>query len=405
MVPSSDSPSPIHRAVLVVVIWAVGLGAAMQFAKVALALEAFGALYHRDGSALGFLVTLVSLLGAGLGLFAGILAERIGLRRLLLGSAAVGVACALVQATLPGFGIMLATRAIEGLSHLGIVVAAPALIGGLAPPAWRNAAMTLWSTFFSIGFALIAWVGLPILAVYGLSGLILAQGAFLACAACAAALLLPRGLRVPEPSAPLTAAAILRLHREAYRSAHISAPAWGWLTFILAYVALLSILPGLVLVSQAGFVAGALPIVSILSSLTLGVILLQYRPAVSVIKLGFIAAGALAAIMAIWGIDAWGAIGLFVFFGLVQGASFAAIPQLNRAADDQALSSGAIAQMGNIGNLLGTPLLLAVLGWGGTGALMVAVLTLCLAGIGTHVLTAALRARQTAVYSPRGRIG
>ena len=46
--------------------------------------------------------------------------------------------------------------------------------------------------------------------------------------------------------------------------------------------------------------------------------------------------------------------------GIVQGASFAAIPQLNHSAEDRARASGAVAQLGNLGTTTGTPLLSAL---------------------------------------------
>ena len=74
--------------------------------------------------------------------------------------------------------------------------------------------------------------------------------------------------------------------------------------------------------------------------------------------------------------------------GLVQGATFAAIPQLNLTVLSRTYSQGALAQMGNLGNVLGTPLfvlLLAVAGFSGMALVMV--LTL-LGGLAIHALLA-----------------
>jgi hypothetical protein len=45
---------------------------------------------------------------------------------------------------------------------------------------------------------------------------------------------------------------------------------------------------------------------------------------------------------------------------LVQSAGFAIVPQINADAPSRALANGALAQMGNLGNLSGTPLLIAL---------------------------------------------
>lgn len=76
---------------------------------------------------------------------------------------------------------------------------------------------------------------------------------------------------------------------------------------------------------------------------------------------------------------------LFATLGLVQGASFAAIPALNASAQDRALANGALAQMGNLGNTLGTPVLLLVLAGWGTGGLLAVVILIYLAGIALHL--------------------
>jgi predicted MFS family arabinose efflux permease len=51
--------------------------------------------------------------------------------------------------------------------------------------------------------------------------------------------------------------------------------------------------------------------------------------------------------------------------GLIQGASFASVPQLNASPLSQSQANGAMAQMGNLGNTLGLPVMtLALGGWG-----------------------------------------
>lgn len=50
-------------------------------------------------------------------------------------------------------------------------------------------------------------------------------------------------------------------------------------------------------------------------------------------------------------------LGLAGALGIVQGASFASIPQLNASDADRVGAAGAIAQLGNLGTTSGTPLL------------------------------------------------
>ena len=77
--------------------------------------------------------------------------------------------------------------------------------------------------------------------------------------------------------------------------------------------------------------------------------------------------------------------------GLVQGASFAAVPQLNATAAHQSQAYGAVAQTGNLGNTLGTPVMLAVLGVAGySGLIWMSIVVLAL-GFGMHTWMAARR--------------
>ena len=77
----------------------------------------------------------------------------------------------------------------------------------------------------------------------------------------------------------------------------------------------------------------------------------------------------------------------------MQGASFAAIPELNAEPEALALANGVVAQMGNLGNLPGTPLLLAALAGAGIGAMIALAIGCWLAGLGAHLL---LRRRRQA---------
>ena len=79
--------------------------------------------------------------------------------------------------------------------------------------------------------------------------------------------------------------------------------------------------------------------------------------------------------------------------GLVQGASFAAIPELNVEPEAQALANGALAQMGNLGNVAGTPLLLAALAGAGFETMIALTIGCWLAGLAVHLL---LRGRRRA---------
>ena len=122
--------------------------------------------------------------------------------------------------------------------------------------------------------------------------------------------------------------------------------------------------------------------------MTLGVALLQRFSAVQVLGIGFVAATLLSLSLPAWPGEPLPCIALFAALGLVQGASFASIPELNPDAADQALANGALAQAGNLGNACGTPLLLALLAGGGLGVTIAVVAGCYAAALLAHAVLA-----------------
>jgi predicted MFS family arabinose efflux permease len=114
-------------------------------------------------------------------------------------------------------------------------------------------------------------------------------------------------------------------------------------------------------------------------------------PAVQVVIAGF--AGSALCMVWLWLMpaNAVACLVLAAAMGLIQGASFAAVPQLNDGAAAQAQANGAMAQMGNLGNTLGTPVIAAVLlGFGYAGMPVVAGIA-CLGGLFAHLILGRLR--------------
>ena len=96
---SSTRESQRTPVLLVLVLWATGLGAAAQFAKVSVPFSAFQAAYPSAGTELGFLVSLISLLGIFFGLFAGLIVSRGNPYHLLLGAVLLGALMSVLQAS------------------------------------------------------------------------------------------------------------------------------------------------------------------------------------------------------------------------------------------------------------------------------------------------------------------
>jgi len=375
---------------LVFLLWAAGLGAAAQFGKISILYDSLRATYGGNGEvALGLVVSIVGMVGLIFGTTAGLLVARVGPRRAILAALAAGAAMSALQSLMPAYPLMLASRIVEGASHLAIVVVGPTMIAALAPEHRRPLAMTLWSSFFGVTYAILALIGPHATA----TGLFLGHAAYMAALAAILFLTLPPDPRHSHP--PL--GNLLAQHAEIYLSPRLAAPAMGFCCYTFLYVAILTLLPPETPQTHRALIAAGMPLVSIAVSLTLGVRLLGRMSAVRLVQLGYAAAipGFLLLWLS-WGQGAGMVAGGFLLsaaLGIVQGASFASIPELNTSPEDRARAAGAVAQLGNLGTTTGTPVLAALLASAGPAGLAGAAVTLCLAGIAIHALQKARRQR------------
>ena len=379
---------------LVFLLWGAGLGAAAQYAKVSVVFDSLPELYPEAGAALGLAVSLVGAVGLVLGVVAGILVARAGFRRTLLLALWGGAVLSSLQALVPPFAAFLALRLLEGVSHLALVVALPTFIAQLSVPAHRGLTLTLWGTFFGVAFALVAALGQPLVARYGVPALFLAHAAYMASFALVLSRVLkPLGQGVPEALPGF--GALMAQHVAIYCSPNLSAPAFGWLFYTFCFVAVLTVLPPYLPEAARFWVMAAMPLLSIFSSMTLGVALLRFMPAVRVTILGFLLA--VLTMVWLWAVPAapLACLALALALGLIQGSGFASVPELNQSADAQAQANGAMAQMGNLGNTLGTPVMVAALAWAGYAALPLLIGAMLLAGAGVHLWLAYRRARHS----------
>lgn len=387
----------MRAALTIVAIWAAGLGAAAQFGKISVAYPALEAVYAANaGVGIGVMVSIVGIVGLVLGTTAGLVVSRIGPRRAIVSALVLGSVVSAVQTSVLPYPLMMLSRVLEGVSHLAIVVVGPTAIAGLARQRFQGAAMTLWSSFFGVAYAVLFWVGPDIVALRG-PGLLfgLHAGWLAACAVVLFRLLPGDGMRqaMPMPGG------VLGMHRAIYASPFLAAPAMGFVCYTVTYVAVLTLLPAQM--GDMGRLIGvAMPLVSIAVSLTLGVWLLSRMSAVAVVQAGFaVAIVASAGLWLVWGQGAATgfALVLAASLGIVQGASFAALAELNTTPEARAQAAGAIAQLGNLGTTTGTPLLVWALDKAGQTGLALFVIGFSALGIAIH----AVQARRRISAEPR----
>ena len=376
----------MRKVLTVLAIWAAGLGAAAQFGKISVLYDLLAVRYGGQGAvALGLMVSVVGMVGLIFGTTAGILVARIGPRRVIVAALVLGAVVSLGQAVLPPYPLMMALRVLEGVSHLAIVVVGPTAIAGVAGPRHLGAAMTLWSSFFGLTYAVLALVAPPFVAAHGAGALFVAHAGWMAALALVLARLLP-----PDPVVRRVAgeAGLLAQHRAIYASPFVAAPAMGFACYTLIYIALLTLMPPLFPEAARARVAAGMPMISIAVSLTLGVWLLGRVGPVRLVQGGFAVAIVGLAVFGAglgnpWVMEA-GTMTMAAALGIVQGASFAAIPALNPDPQDRARAAGAIAQLGNLGTTSGTPMLAALLPLFGPIGIVVFAVPFCALGIALH---------------------
>jgi AAHS family 3-hydroxyphenylpropionic acid transporter len=370
-------------------LWVCGILAAMQFAKVSVAFQLLQQAYSVTPAAMGMVLSTVGLVGLLLGVTVGLFAQAIGYRRLLLAGLGLGTLLGLLQSLMPAYPLLLATRLLEGLSHLAVVVSAPTLIAACCAPRHRSIAMGLWSSFVGVAFALTAALGGWIMASHGVAGLLRWHAVAMALAlALAWAWLRPDlepagGRRWPR------FAALPGLHRDIYTRLATALPALCFFCYTIMAIALLTFIP-----QHAGqdraWLAVLLPLMTILGAFCAGGLAQAWPSPLPLIQLAF--AGVALAGLALWACSWLGvtiapaAIGLMFMAGVAGGASFALIPYLSQDSALQARANGAVAQTGNLGSTLGPPLFGAATAALALPGLALSVVVFALLGIGVATL-------------------
>ena len=335
-------------------IYAIGVVSAGQLGIVPPLVPALQAELGLSLATAGAVVSIVTLVGALLGLPAGAFAERIGHARafrlgLLVMAIAAGL-CAVAQGAL----LLLAARTLAGVGYLLVVVAGPSLMAMLAERRHQPTALSLWGTFVPVGIAL-AGIATASFAHSGWRTIFAVAGALLI-----AALLAALGVGSPPAHAsgwqmpPGSLRAALPL-------------AVSFFCFALLFLALAGMLPAYLVARRDMSMAAAGQTVAVATALgiagSFAAAGLMHRGATPgrLIAVG-LAASTAAAIFAFrpeFGLPASiaGFALSFAIGGLVPSAAFASVPRLAPGPRAIGPINGLLAQAGSLGSLAGPPVL------------------------------------------------
>lgn len=309
----------------------------------------------------GTAVSVVTLVGAVLGLPAGGWSQRIGhARALAIGLAIMAVAAALCAASHDA-ATLLAGRTLAGIGYLLVVVAAPSLMAMTAEPRHQPITLSLWATFVPTGIALVGIVTAGFEDV-GWRTIFAVDLALLAAAVIITIVAVPREVGVAHGEHKLpkgTLASSLPL-------------ATAFFCFALLFLAVAGLLPAWLIDRRAVSVADAGRISAIATAFGIPGSLL----AGSLMRAGFsprrLAAIGLSSSMVLAAV-CFAALPLpmavvvfalsFAAGGLVPAAIFASVPLVAETPRAIGPINGLVAQAGSLGSLAGPPLLALWVGW------------------------------------------
>ncbi|MGC4394387.1 CynX/NimT family MFS transporter [Hydrogenophaga sp. T2] len=152
-VPKAIAPASQWPAILLLV--GAGLVSAVQLAKVPAAMQAIQAALGMPLERAAWLLSAFGVVGALFGTAIGTATDRLGARRTLVAGLALQGAASAAGALVQGAPLLIASRLVEGVGFLAVIVAAPALIARVVPASRAAGPMAAWSSFMPAGMALV----------------------------------------------------------------------------------------------------------------------------------------------------------------------------------------------------------------------------------------------------------
>jgi DHA1 family inner membrane transport protein len=193
-----STPREAARAGRLYVLLLIGSGvvAAAQIGKAIISVPMIRSDLALGLGVVGLIVATFATLGAMSGIGAGVVVARLGVRRSLIGGMETIALGNVIGAGAPDELVLLATRIIEGVGFLGVVLAIPSMLAKLVTREARDFIMAAWSAYMPTGIMLMLFAA-PLLPTIGWRNFWLANA--LATGACATLL----AICVPEtPPAP-----------------------------------------------------------------------------------------------------------------------------------------------------------------------------------------------------------
>lgn len=361
----------------IILVYGTGLLAAGQLGLVAPLVPALQGELNLSLAFVGLILSVITLVGALLGLAAGGAVERTGYARAIFVGLALMTLAACICAWASTGTMLLAARGFAGVGYLLVVVAAPSLMARLAAPRDRALALSLWGTFVPAGIALAQALSGVAVETWGWRAIFVADAVLLA-----------------------VALAIALMTLAADRATPMSGPSLRWrdlggaplllavsfFCFALTFLGMAGLLTvyfieirGFSIERASGLIAPTTAC-GALGSLAAGWLMQRGISSWSLAGAGLLGAMVLAVVVFSAAASDWAVIAAtalsFTLGGMVPAAAFASVPLLARDARAIGPLNGLLAQTGSLGSLLGPPLValwVGAVGWAMAPTLLLAV--------------------------------
>ena len=203
----------------------LGVIAAIFIGKLPPAIPALRAEFHLSLAESGWMVSMFNTLGVVASIFMGLFTARAGAWRLCITGATALLLGALAGALAPGASWLLASRFLEGVGFLCIVVATPALLMRATADADRKRVFSFWGAYMPAGTTLGMLLAPLLIAAHGWRAL------WLATALCALAAIVMLVLRRGDYTAPAGVAQVVPAWRASAGPLKRAGPWWIALAF------------------------------------------------------------------------------------------------------------------------------------------------------------------------------
>jgi MFS family permease len=358
---------------------AAGIVGAFQVGKAAMALPALRADLDIGLVAAGWVLAIFNLIGVAAGMVIGALIGRWGDRRMVLLGLLLVAAASLAGAAAPGIVFLLATRFVEGIGFLMVVVGVPSLITRLTRPDDLKLALGAWGAYMPVGQAIMILAAPLLLVPFGWRGLWIANALLLVLFA---AVLARATAALPSQTMRPT----LSLLRDLRDTVTASGPlllAAIFGCYSMQYLAVMGFLPTILIereglgIATAGGLAALAVAMNGLGNLAGGVLLQRGTPRWFLVASAGCAMGSAALAIFTASPPLWASYALYLVFsgmgGLLPASVLGAVPLHAPSRHLVATTNGLVVQGSNLGQVIGPPAvgaLAGAIGWSWTPLLI-----------------------------------